>query len=116
MSRSRSNCAATYLTAEPVQRRIHYFGVELLTVLGHDQVARLVDQPHGEQLACMYRTIRIFVGLAHLIHAMRERPAGSQIGKDNIPVEREKSVYELIPLTGGSRNMEFHHETVRSRP
>ena len=42
-----------HLRAKPVERRRHHLRIELLAIAGHQHVAGLVDQPHGEKLPRM---------------------------------------------------------------
>src|SRR5579872_2843945 len=104
----------TKLTAKPIERRVHHVRVKLLPVLRDDEVTDFVDEPHGEQLTGMDSPIGVFAGFADLIHAVREGPARTQIGENNVAVVGKKRVFELVALPYCSRNMKFHHETPRS--
>ncbi len=99
------------LGGEPIQRSGHHLGVKFLAVLRQHDVAGLIDQTHGKQLAGMNRAVRKPGRIANLVHLIREGAACGEVGKNDVAVKGKQRIRKPIAFPCCSRNMEFHHVT-----
>ena len=98
-----------HMGGEPIQRGGHDLRIELLAVLGNEDMAGLVNEAHGVKLPGMDCAVGMMFDVADLIHAVRELAARSHIGKYHVARIGEERLSELIALARIPRNVEFHH-------
>ncbi len=110
-----SSSSAPTSAEKTVQRGAHHLGIELLAVARHQDVAGLVDQPHGIKLAGVNRQLGMLFHVAHLVHAVGKLAAGGHIGKNHVSCVGKKRLREPVAFTRFPRNMEFHHGQPNSR-
>ena len=105
-----SSLIRAHHSAEPAQRRVHHLGIELLAIAGHEHVAGLVDEAHGIERAGMDGLLGMFVGLAHLVHALRKLAARRHVVQNHVAVEGKQRLRESVALSCLARYVEFHHQ------
>ena len=104
-----------HLRGKKLQRVGHYRGIELLSVSRHQDMAGLVDQPHGIKLAGMNRLLGMLFNVANLVDAMRKLAAGGHIGENHVPCVGKQRLREAVPFTRLPSYMEFHHRKPYSK-
>jgi hypothetical protein len=83
-------------------------GVDLPAIAGHQGVAELVDEPHGEERTGIECAGGIGVGAAGLVEPLGQLAAGRDVGEDDVAAVAEELVVDLGCVTNGPRDVEFH--------
>ena len=104
------------LGGEPGQTGGHHFGIELLAIARHEDVAGFVDEAHGVKLAGVDGAVGVALGVTHLVHAVGKLAAGSHVREDDVTRIGEEGLGELVAIARVPRNVEFHHWKSSSPP
>ena len=82
--------------------------VDLLAVVGDDEMEDLIDQAHGVDLTGFDGLLRIIEQVAVVVHLLRQAAGGVEIGQDDVAVEGVNGLIELVAVAGLAGDVKFH--------